>query len=502
VGSVGTAQILAPVPVPIPVTVDGDVDGIDGDGLGEQVVVTGMNTGNITGTTGIDGVEQNTPILIDIDTDTDTELLPTTSVIPPYDTHTYDTIVSVDITATDETLERHIACQLVTQVLHYTTSTVLGTLLQREMFINPIEECQTEADGLSDLMEIAEESLEKVKRFRTFCCEKTDSDPDPSGQIGKTGQPVPVVNIQVEFNDLYSSIYDSIPDLYKRVITVGNSLLSGNTSTMLELPVPVEKIPVVTPVTVTGTNNTNNNKSSNALATTATRTNRKAKFELRKKSVVAHVAVAVESPEVIRMRQETAQAAITKFYRDFYMSTTTAKAMITSMSEGSVSVVSDAVAKTYAYLNEIRKIVEKYKNIGLKNSEIKYASMIESMDYALGTILKKLKNEKILLLDNTHCFSMQVREACPGISDKAEVQVGTSLETIRNMVASNLGISILPQSATANNYSNDLINILPFESPIPFRRVAMAFRRGSSKQSSLGKIVKSITSVKEKIIAS
>ena len=115
---------------------------------------------------------------------------------------------------------------------------------------------------------------------------------------------------------------------------------------------------------------------------------------------------------------------------------------------------------------------------------------------------KELKNEKILLLDNTHCFSMQVREACPGISDKAEVQAGTSLETIRNMVASNLGISILPQSATANNYSNDLINILPFESPIPFRRVAMAFRRASSKQSSLVKIVKSITSVKEKIIAS
>ena len=115
---------------------------------------------------------------------------------------------------------------------------------------------------------------------------------------------------------------------------------------------------------------------------------------------------------------------------------------------------------------------------------------------------KELKNEKILLLDNTHCFSMQVREACPGISDKAEIQVGTSLETIRNMVASNLGISILPQSATANNYSNDLINILPFESPIPFRRVAMAFRRGSSKKQSLDKIVKSITSVKEKIIAS
>ena len=115
---------------------------------------------------------------------------------------------------------------------------------------------------------------------------------------------------------------------------------------------------------------------------------------------------------------------------------------------------------------------------------------------------KELKNEKILLLDNTHCFSMQVREACPGISDKAEVQAGTSLETIRNMVASNLGISILPQSATVKNYSNDSINILSFENPIPFRRVAIAFRQGSSKRPSLDMIVKTITSIKEKIIGS
>ncbi len=64
---------------------------------------------------------------------------------------------------------------------------------------------------------------------------------------------------------------------------------------------------------------------------------------------------------------------------------------------------------------------------------------------------------------------MQVREACPGISNNAEVQTGTSLETIRNMVASNLGISILPQSATTNNYKNKEINILSFEIPVPFR---------------------------------
>ena len=113
---------------------------------------------------------------------------------------------------------------------------------------------------------------------------------------------------------------------------------------------------------------------------------------------------------------------------------------------------------------------------------------------------KQLIHEKILLLDNTHCFSMQVREACPGISNNAEVQTGTSLETIRNMVASNLGISILPQSATTNNYKNKEINILSFEIPVPFRQVAIAYRQGSTKKDSLIKLIKLVEGMKQQII--
>ncbi len=47
-------------------------------------------------------------------------------------------------------------------------------------------------------------------------------------------------------------------------------------------------------------------------------------------------------------------------------------------------------------LMQDNRFVEKYQNIGLESSEIKYASMIESMDHALGSILKKLKHENIL----------------------------------------------------------------------------------------------------------
>ena len=45
---------------------------------------------------------------------------------------------------------------------------------------------------------------------------------------------------------------------------------------------------------------------------------------------------------------------------------------------------------------EDNRFVEKYKNIGLKNSEIKYASMVESMDHALGVVLKELENKDVL----------------------------------------------------------------------------------------------------------
>ena len=50
----------------------------------------------------------------------------------------------------------------------------------------------------------------------------------------------------------------------------------------------------------------------------------------------------------------------------------------------------------HAPLMEDNRFVEKYKNIGLKNSEIKYASMVESMDHALGVVLDELKKKNIL----------------------------------------------------------------------------------------------------------
>jgi LysR family transcriptional regulator, hydrogen peroxide-inducible genes activator len=89
----------------------------------------------------------------------------------------------------------------------------------------------------------------------------------------------------------------------------------------------------------------------------------------------------------------------------------------------------------------------------------------------------ELASEKVLLLNSGHCFSTQVMEACPELSRKGEVLQGNSLETIRNMVASGLGITVLPCSAVTERYRNPLLRVIPFTQPYPVRRIALAWRK-------------------------
>lgn len=95
---------------------------------------------------------------------------------------------------------------------------------------------------------------------------------------------------------------------------------------------------------------------------------------------------------------------------------------------------------------------------------------------------QELAGEKVLLLDSGHCFSNQVAEACPGLGHgRAEVQQGTSLETIRNMVASGLGITVLPASANNARYRSKLLSVIPFSRPVPSRRIALAWRKSFTR---------------------
>jgi LysR family hydrogen peroxide-inducible transcriptional activator len=90
-----------------------------------------------------------------------------------------------------------------------------------------------------------------------------------------------------------------------------------------------------------------------------------------------------------------------------------------------------------------------------------------------------LPDQNLLLLGEGHCFRDQVLELCPALSQQnnrlGSVTQGSSLETLKYMVATGLGITILPESAVGNLDSN-LITTRPFASPAPSRTVALAWR--------------------------
>ncbi|MEH6593257.1 MAG: hydrogen peroxide-inducible genes activator [Halioglobus sp.] len=96
-----------------------------------------------------------------------------------------------------------------------------------------------------------------------------------------------------------------------------------------------------------------------------------------------------------------------------------------------------------------------------------------------------LASHRVLLMGEGHCFRDQVLEACPGLQDAISnnhrngqaVLEGSSLETLKYMVASGLGITILPASAaTERHYEAESLVVRPFQQPGPTRTVALAWR--------------------------
>src|SRR4029078_8382626 len=63
-----------------------------------------------------------------------------------------------------------------------------------------------------------------------------------------------------------------------------------------------------------------------------------------------------------------------------------------------------------------------------------------------------------------------------------------SLETIRNMVASGLGVSVLPRDALIPKYHSRLVVPVPFSRPVPSRRVALAHRKSLPRPAAIASI--------------
>lgn len=112
----------------------------------------------------------------------------------------------------------------------------------------------------------------------------------------------------------------------------------------------------------------------------------------------------------------------------------------------------------------------------------------------------ELKEETMLLLGAGHCFRDQVLEVCPefarfsptsdGIQRTFE---GSSLETIRHMVAAGLGVTVLPASSVPPApQSNDLLRYVPFDAPVPSRRVVLAWRKSFPRSAAVQALIAAV----------
>lgn len=114
-----------------------------------------------------------------------------------------------------------------------------------------------------------------------------------------------------------------------------------------------------------------------------------------------------------------------------------------------------------------------------------------------------LAGHNLLLLGEGHCFRDQVLEACPNLKPSLDdpggwvrtAREGSSLETLKHMVASGLGISILPRTAAhTNRYVTDSLIIKPFAGEPPKRTVALAWRASFPRHNAIDVLREAIPS--------
>ena len=113
-----------------------------------------------------------------------------------------------------------------------------------------------------------------------------------------------------------------------------------------------------------------------------------------------------------------------------------------------------------------------------------------------------LATETMLLLGVGHCFRDQVLDVCPeaarysvnaqGIQRTFE---GSSLETIRYMVSSGLGVTLLPRMALEALTKDETIKLLNFKNNPPSRRVVLVWRKSFARYEAIRKIKELIMTV-------
>jgi LysR family hydrogen peroxide-inducible transcriptional activator len=105
-----------------------------------------------------------------------------------------------------------------------------------------------------------------------------------------------------------------------------------------------------------------------------------------------------------------------------------------------------------------------------------------------------LDHETLLLLEDGHCLREQALDICSStdVHEKQDFRA-TSLETLRQMVAAGVGITLLPELAGRGAYGNARgVVIKPFAKPTPTRTIGAVWRKSSARRAAILALCKQV----------
>jgi LysR family hydrogen peroxide-inducible transcriptional activator len=106
-----------------------------------------------------------------------------------------------------------------------------------------------------------------------------------------------------------------------------------------------------------------------------------------------------------------------------------------------------------------------------------------------------LRGETLLLLEDGHCLRDQALAVCSrsGVTEKQDFRA-TSIETLRQMVATGAGVTLLPALAVHGAYGSAKgLAVRPFARPVPSRRIGAVWRKSSAHTTLISAVCDQIT---------
>ena len=116
--------------------------------------------------------------------------------------------------------------------------------------------------------------------------------------------------------------------------------------------------------------------------------------------------------------------------------------------------------------------------------------------------LDVLAGTRVLLLEDGHCLRDQALDVCrlAGASERRNFRA-TSLETLRQMVAAGVGVTLLPELAVSPpSPPSEDVHIVRFADPAPNRRIAMCWRPTSPHHELLLKLAEVFRDLPEELV--